>query len=50
MTCRWKQLLNDEFRVQYFQDYIGAMADAYTLTVSMCEHTWLGVLWSMSIS
>ena len=24
-------LLNDEFRVQYFRDYIGAMADAYTL-------------------
>ena len=26
-----EQLLEDEFRVQYFQDYIGAMADAYTL-------------------
>lgn len=25
------ELLNDEFRVQYFRDYIGAMADAYTL-------------------
>ncbi|KAJ5147000.1 uncharacterized protein N7443_001403 [Penicillium atrosanguineum] len=25
------QLLDDEFRVQYFRDYIGAMADAYTL-------------------
>lgn len=26
-----EQLLEDEFRVQYFRDYIGAMADAYTL-------------------
>lgn len=26
-----EQLLDDEFRVQYFRDYIGAMADAYTL-------------------
>ncbi|KAF7160470.1 hypothetical protein CNMCM5623_006069 [Aspergillus felis] len=25
------QILNDEFRVQYFRDYIAAMADAYTL-------------------
>ncbi|KAJ6156307.1 hypothetical protein N7497_005192 [Penicillium chrysogenum] len=25
-----EELLNDEFRVQYFRDYIGAMADAYT--------------------
>lgn len=25
------QLLKDEFRVQYFRDYIAAMADAYTL-------------------
>lgn len=25
-----EQLLEDEFRVQYFKDYIGAMADAYT--------------------
>ncbi|KAJ5624916.1 hypothetical protein N7510_001225 [Penicillium lagena] len=25
------QLLEDDFRVQYFRDYIGAMADAYTL-------------------
>jgi beta-glucosidase len=25
------QLLEDDFRVQYFKDYIGAMADAYTL-------------------
>ncbi|PYI23035.1 glycoside hydrolase [Aspergillus violaceofuscus CBS 115571] len=25
------QLLRDEFRVQYFRDYIAAMADAYTL-------------------
>jgi beta-glucosidase len=25
-----EELLNDEFRVQYFKDYIGAMADAYT--------------------
>ncbi|KAJ5608798.1 hypothetical protein N7528_009365 [Penicillium herquei] len=25
------ELLNDEFRVQYFRDYIGAMADAYTI-------------------
>lgn len=25
------QLLDDEFRVQYFRDYIAAMADAYTL-------------------
>nr|AMW91840.1 cellobiose synthetase [Rhizopus stolonifer] len=26
-----EQLLQDEFRVQYFRDYIAAMADAYTL-------------------
>lgn len=26
-----QQLLDDEFRVQYFRDYVGAMADAYTL-------------------
>ncbi|KAJ5579561.1 uncharacterized protein N7459_005546 [Penicillium hispanicum] len=26
-----EQLLEDEFRVRYFQDYISAMADAYTL-------------------
>lgn len=25
------QLLNDEFRTQYFRDYVAAMADAYTL-------------------
>lgn len=25
------QLLDDDFRAQYFRDYIGAMADAYTL-------------------
>lgn len=25
------RLLDDEFRAQYFRDYIGAMADAYTL-------------------
>lgn len=26
-----EQLLQDDFRTQYFRDYIGAMADAYTL-------------------
>ncbi|KAL2001430.1 hypothetical protein VTN02DRAFT_1787 [Thermoascus thermophilus] len=26
-----ERLLDDEFRAQYFRDYIGAMADAYTL-------------------